>query len=298
MLDLPRPIFHTFAFLLGAIVGSFLNVVIVRIPEGESIVRPRSKCPKCGDAIPSWLNIPILSWIILRGRCRRCKQSISIRYPLVELLTALLFLAAAMRFRPTLALLAGWLMIGGLIAVTFIDLDIWEIPDEISLPGIVVGAALRPFAFPVAWYDGILGALIGAAALGAVRFVGTQVFKKEAMGLGDLKLIAMIGAFLGPMGLLPTILVASVVGSVVGIALLLIGKAQPGPPQAQSPPDAPAETAPPAEVAPPVEPSAADDEDHWVPPKHAVPFGPFLALGGMTELLIGPALRMFWLGHP
>src|SRR5262245_4850937 len=154
---------HIIAFVLGALVGSFLNVVIHRLPQGMSIIRPRSHCPKCGDMIPGWLNVPIASWIVLRGKCRKCRAPISPRYPLVELLTALLFVAAVSRFGLSLATLAAIIMSCGLIVITFVDIDIWEIPDEISLPGIVIGAALRPFAFGAPWYDGILGAAVGAS---------------------------------------------------------------------------------------------------------------------------------------
>ena len=135
------------AFVSGALVGSFLNVVIHRIPRGESIVSPRSRCPSCGTLISAWNNIPILSWLFLRGRCASCRAAISIRYPMIELLTAFLWMAVVSRFGGTLAALAGVVLVSGLVVVTFVDLDIWEIPDEVTYPGIVIGSVLRPWAF-------------------------------------------------------------------------------------------------------------------------------------------------------
>jgi leader peptidase (prepilin peptidase) / N-methyltransferase len=272
---------HVLAFVLGATIGSFLNVVIVRLPAGMSVVRPRSHCPRCGDMIPGWLNVPILSWIILRGRCRKCRLPISIRYPVVELLTAVLFLAALVTFGLSLATIAAMLLSAGLVVITFIDIDIWEIPDEVSLPGILIGAALRPFAFGAPWYDGVLGAALGAGSLALIRWIYFLIRKTEGMGLGDLKLLAMIGAFLGAAALLPTVLVASAFGSVVGIALLLFGK------KPAEPPPPPPET----------EKKEGDEEDDWVPPPNALPFGPFLALGGLTQLFLGSYIWKVLLGE-
>ncbi|MEO1335641.1 MAG: prepilin peptidase, partial [Myxococcota bacterium] len=147
--------------LLGALVGSFLNVVILRLPEGKSIVYPPSSCPKCGDRIPPWLNIPILSWLVLRGRCRACKTPISVRYPLIELLTTLLFVAVARRFGIEPATVAGVILVSGLIVITFIDIDYFEIPDEISIWGTLVGCLIRPWAFDVPWWSGLVGAALG-----------------------------------------------------------------------------------------------------------------------------------------
>ena len=286
---MPKHIFLTYLFVLGSMVGSFLNVVIARLPAGQSIVRPRSRCPKCGDSIPAWLNVPILSWFVLRGRCRACAQPISFRYPMVETLTACLFLAIGVRFGWSLATLAGLILAGSLVAITFIDLDIWEIPDEISVPGVVVGCALRPFAFDVPWYDGIAGAAIGASFLWLVRWGYFQLRKVEGMGLGDVKLIAMIGAFVGPLGLVPTILVASVAGTIIGGTVILLG--------GRDDPEQEANEAPTAEPAPPAdapsdgdETAPDDEEDDWVPPPNAVPFGPFLSIGALVQLLFGPAL--------
>lgn len=288
---LPPWLFETYIFLLGAIVGSFLNVVISRLPEGLSVVRPRSRCPKCGGSIPWYLNIPVLSWILLRGRCATCAQPISIRYPIIELLTALLFLAVARRYGQSEATVLGLILSGSLIAITFIDLDVWEIPDEISLPGILLGAALRPWAFDVPWYDGLLGVLVGGGALWAVRAGFFLLRKKEGLGFGDVKLIAMIGAFLGAKAVLPVLMIASVTGIAGGVVMLALGwKEDERAPEEE-------DAAPTAEAEPP-EPQSApetdEEEEDWVPPKHAVPFGPFLALGALAQLLFGAEIERFF----
>lgn len=293
---LPPWLFETYIFLLGAIVGSFLNVVISRLPEGLSVVRPRSRCPKCGGSIPWYLNIPVLSWILLRGRCATCAQPISIRYPIIELLTAVLFLAVARRFGQSEATVLGLILSGSLIAITFIDLDVWEIPDEISLPGILLGAALRPWAFDVPWYDGLLGVLVGGGALWAVRAGFYLLKKKEGLGFGDVKLIAMIGAFLGAKAVLPVLMIASVTGIAGGLVMLALGFKDDEREGAEPPPvEAPADSSPeePVDGAPP------GDEADWVPPKNAVPFGPFLALGALAQLLFSAQLeRLFFLTLP
>jgi len=212
----------TFVLIFGLLVGSFLNVVIARVPAGESVVRPRSKCPKCGYAIPSWLNIPVLSWLVLRGKCAGCKAPISVRYPVVELLTGLLFLACYRQFSLSWALLLGMIFCGALLAITFIDIDIFEIPDEISLSGIVIGIVLRPIAFDVPWYSGLVAALLAAIALLGLRWGYAAVRGFEGMGMGDVKLLAMIGAFLGPGALLPVLLTASLSGLLVGGPIVLM----------------------------------------------------------------------------
>jgi leader peptidase (prepilin peptidase) / N-methyltransferase len=288
-----------FAFLFGAVVGSFLNVVIVRLPEGESIVRPRSRCPKCHDMIPWYLNLPILSWIALRGRCRSCKTPISIRYPTVELLTGTLFVAALSTFGPSLAALTAAIFAAGLVAITFIDIDVWEIPDEISIPGAIVGSILRPFAFDVPWFDGLLAAVLGASGLALLRWAHMLVRKlmtgeaTEGLGLGDVKLIAYIGAFVGVRGLIPAILVASSVGSGIGLILigaraLTKGKTAPEPEKKAPEPEAPPAAKREGE-------DGADDEDEWEPHWTAVQFGPFLALGGLAQMFFGSLiLRWFY----
>lgn len=361
-----------FIFVLGLLVGSFLNVVIARVPAGQSIVRPRSRCPHCGYMIPSWLNVPVLSWVALRGRCASCRTPISVRYPIVELLTGVLFLACFRQFGLSWALLLGLIFCGGLLAITFIDIDTFEIPDEISLPGILIGALLRPLAFEVDWWSGLAAAALATAALLGLRWGFAAIRGIEGMGLGDVKLLAMIGAFLGAGALLPTLMVASIVGLVVGAPLTLAARRQ----EADEDEGEGAEEGAFEDDAPPAatirltalvqagrrtrrlfgkdvpatrshvrfaltfgvrgrsgpglralvglvhdqpgwglfdgvsrglredgwgkglkawlgvmagerEPLADDEEEPWTPPKGAIPFGPFLALGAMFTLLYG-----------
>lgn len=291
-------VFMLASFVLGSLIGSFLNVVIVRLPEGQSIVHPRSRCPNCHDQIPAWLNVPILSWLILRGRCRACRTPISARYPFVELLTGALYAAAFAQFDLTLAMLAVIVMGSGLIAITFIDLDCWEIPDEISLPLIVVGAVLRPFALHVSWYDGLVGAVLGATFLWLVRWLFWVLRRIEGMGLGDVKLIAMIGAFVGPSGTLQTILVASVAGTFLGV-LFIAGRrwglwgAEEAPQPRDADPGASDENKDSGDSdmkdAEGEDSDGEDDagEEDWTPHPRAIPFGPFLALGALSHVFLG-----------
>ena len=289
-------------FILGATIGSFLNVVIARLPEGLSVVRPGSRCPHCKAPVRAWQNIPIVSWLLLRGRCAQCKTAISLRYPMVELLTASLFIAVYSRFGWSWGLLLGMVLSGSLVAITFVDIDIWEIPDEISLPGIVIGALLRPLAFDVPWYSGLVGAALGASFLWLVRWGYFVVRKTEGMGLGDVKLIAMIGAFLGVGALIPTILVASVAGTLIGAVVHFAARRAPTePPLAEESNSHPAPVEPPTNEQPSGEQPTIeeDDEENWTPPAGAVPFGPFLALGALSQLLFAPAftrLYAIWWG--
>ena len=293
MVTLPEKLFLAYLFFLGATVGSFLNVVIARLPAGESVVRPRSKCPKCGDMIPWWLNIPILSWLLLRGKCRACKTKISIRYPIVELLTAVLFTACGAQYGQSLATLSGVIICGMLVAITFIDIDIWEIPDEISLPGIVIGCLLRPAAFDVPWFDGILGAAMGAGFLWLIRWGFFVLRGIEGMGMGDVKLIATIGAFVGPFGLVPTILISSVSGTIIGSIVLLTAKKEEEPATAEEA-QGHAETEM-SEGTGDANDSDDEGEEEWVPPKNAVPFGPFLSLGAICTVLFSDAIQLYLL---
>lgn len=307
-LELPLAIL---SFVLGTLVGSFLNVVIARLPRGESIVHPRSHCPKCGDMIPAWLNVPILSWLVLRGRCRACRNPISVRYPMVELLTGVLFWACFTRFGLTLGLLAGFIFAGSMVAITFIDIDTFEIADEISLPGIAIGVLLRPFAFVTPWWSGLVGAILGGGFLWGVRLVWSLYMglriklakdapkevlealeeKREGMGFGDVKLIAMIGAFLGPPSLIPVVLIASVVGTIIGGGLLLYQAIWPPPTPT---PEEEAARAQEKEARDAAARARGEEPDDWEPADTAVPFGPFLAIGALAWLLIGPILERWF----
>lgn len=245
--------------------------------------------------IAAWHNVPILSWLFLRGRCAACDAPISPRYPMVEFLTGMIWLAVAVRYGATWAGLAGVLLASGLVVVTFVDLDHWEIPDEVSLPGIVVGALLRPIAFGAPWWDGVLAAAISALILLAIRGAYMAVRGIEGMGLGDVKLIAMLTAFLGLGAILPIILVSSLVGSVIGGVLLLLRPRDDAAPRETSLPttagtDNRKDETEVSSTSSELTQTSANDDDDWVPPKNAVPFGPFLALAGLTELLLGPLL--------
>ena len=218
--------------LVGLAVGSFLNVVIWRLPRGENLSRPRSHCPGCGALIRWFDNIPVVAWLALRGRCRACGIRISARYPLVELLTGVLFVLAAVQYGhhvPTAVYVAVGL--AALVAISFIDLDHKIIPDAISKPGMAVMIAFAPAVLlhpgdwirqlassPAlnAWLHAGAGALAGALIIYAVRILGYVVFRKEAMGLGDVKLLGFIGAMVGPLFALYAFLLGCVSGAVIG----------------------------------------------------------------------------------
>lgn len=252
-----------FALLYGLAIGSFLNVVIYRLPEGRSIVSPGSACPGCETPISARDNIPVLSWLVLRGRCRHCRAPISARYPVVELVTGIVFAAVAWRFgaswfTPLYALFAA-----GLIAAAMIDFDHQIIPDEISVGGLLLGLGAAPVAVALeggvyldALLESVAGATLGGGLLWTVGFLHARVSvafgrtfahwpgEGEALprfieadywlwfpglGLGDVKLLAMIGAFLGMFGVLETIVAASLLGLVLGIGFAVITR-KPGAP--------------------------------------------------------------------
>lgn len=214
-------------FILGAIVGSFLNVCIYRLPKGRSIIVPGSHCPNCGARIHWYDNIPILSYIFLAGKARCCKARISFRYFIVEVLTALAFLILYISFGFTPKCLAYCVMTSGLIVATFVDFEIQEIPDEISLGGMALGIILAAI-FPSiinessalrGFLNSFIGALAGGAMIYGMGMLGEFAFKREAMGGGDVKLLAMIGSFLGWKLVILTFFIAPAFGAVVGIIL-------------------------------------------------------------------------------
>jgi len=236
------------AFILGAVVGSFLNVCIVRLPRDESIVAPRSHCRSCGALVRAIDNIPLLSFLLLRGRCRKCGVAISWRYPLVELCTALLFVLLAWRLPLGPLLFSQALFASALVAITFIDIEHQIIPDRISLPGVVVGLLIAAAGFGPPFWDSLVGALLGGGLLYAVAFGYQAMTGTEGMGGGDIKLLAMIGAFLGWKAVLITILLGSFSGSIVGTVLIVMQR-----------------------------------QDSRVP----IAFGPFLAGGALFAMLFG-----------
>ncbi|MGH7793341.1 MAG: prepilin peptidase [Candidatus Binatia bacterium] len=220
-----------FVFIFGAMVGSFLNVCIARIPNEESIVHPPSHCPKCKAPIPFYCNIPLLSYALLRGRCRACGERISFRYFAVELLMGLFAVALYYRFGLSFEFLVGFIFVGALIVISFIDLAVRIVPDVISLPGILLGLTLSiigyfmtggPSSINPSPLSSFIGILAGGGFLLATAWVYEKVTGVEGMGGGDIKLLAMIGAFLGWPSIPVTLFFASLVGSVVGLTCMLL----------------------------------------------------------------------------
>ena len=210
-------------FLVGCVVGSFLNVCIWRLPRGLSIVRPASHCPHCDQRITARDNIPLLSYLLLRGRCRHCGETISPRYPAVEALTGTLAVALFLVFGLTVQAVIFFILFCLLIVVSFVDLDQLIIPDKVTLPGILLGLAVNALVAPRSVLGFLFAALVGAAALLAVAILGELLFRKESMGGGDIKLAAMVGAFLGWKGVLMALFLAVLVGAIVGVVLMISG---------------------------------------------------------------------------
>ena len=210
------------AFLFGCCIGSFLNVVIHRLPREESIVSPRSRCPGCGRAIRAWENIPIVSYIVLRGKCAGCGGAISWRYPAVEALTAAGFAAIFLVDGPGVPLVRDLLFFSLLVPIAFIDIDHRIIPDELSLGGLSAGVLLS-FLPGGDWKGSAAGALLGGGILYATAFLYERVRKAEGMGGGDIKLLAMIGAFLGWRGTLATIFLGAFLGAAGGLLAMRKG---------------------------------------------------------------------------
>lgn len=275
--------------LLGACVGSFLNVCIYRIPAGKSVVSPRSQCG-CGQPIAWYDNIPVLSWLILRGKARCCGRRFSVRYPLVEAGTAGLFLAAWWVLPPMVAVCA-WVLIGLLVVAALVDLDHTYIPDRCSIGGVIVGVLLAmavpalhghvnpdlPF-FVLSFRSGVaavVGVLVGSAVILWIGILAETVLRREAMGFGDVKLLGCLGAFLGWEGALFSIFGGAVVGSVVVLILRLfgvrIGVEEPVA-AGEAVPAEQEESTPPADGEPPLS-------------GREIPFGPMLAAAGLIYLL-------------
>ncbi len=278
----------------GLLVGSFLNVVIARLPAGQSLVHPRSRCPKCGHQLAWFENIPVFSWMVLRGRCQSCRAPISARYPMVELLTALLFLACFSRYCISEPLVGAVLLVSLLIPLTFIDLEHWILPFSLTLPGITAGLATSFFAGGI-WglIDSALGAAAGFLGFWAMELLGRKIFKKEALGGGDKYLLAMIGAFLSYRPLLAVVFLASIQGAVVGSALLLTrGRAGSAPP-----PSLPEDLFPGPSEETPALGRLKQEEEEWKPGPTNMPFGPWLALGALEILLLGDRLAD-WVPQP
>lgn len=240
-----------FVFIFGLCIGSFLNVCIYRLPESKSIVQPRSMCPHCGTLIRFYDNIPIFSYIALKGRCRHCSAPIALRYPVVELISGVFALGVYLSYGIGFETLVYYGFIATLLVITFIDIDHQIIPDVITLPGIPIFLAASFALKQISFVESILGILVGGGSLFLVAWLYHLLTKKEGMGGGDIKLLAMIGAVIGWKGVLFTIFVASAVGTLIGMLIMLKTRKT---------------------------------------MKLAVPFGPFLAIGGITYILFGPQL--------
>ena len=244
-------------FILGLIVGSFSNVCIYRIPKNESIIFPASHCPKCRSKIKPVDNIPLLSFILLKGRCRNCKSKISIQYPIVELLTGLTYLIIYLIYGLNIQTLVYIILSSALVIIAFIDLNEQIVPDIISLPGIVIGFILSFFVPYISFINSALGVLVGGGIILIIGLAGSVIFKKEAMGGGDVKLAAMIGAFLGWRYIIISLFLGFFLGALAGIILILS--------------------------------KIKSRED-------TVPFGPFIVLGSFITLFWGEKIISWYLG--
>ncbi len=243
-------------FLFGLVVGSFVNVCIYRLPRNESIVFPSSHCPACKTPVKPWHNIPIVSFLLLLGKCHSCKGKIHWKYPLVELLHGIGFLFILRQFGPSYETAVYLPLFSALIAIIFIDLSHQIIPDVITLPGMIIGVLAGSTILPSGFLNSVIGLFLGGGIFYLVAVLSLKLLKKEGMGGGDIKLIAMIGAFLGWQGVLLTIFLASLSGTIIGILMIIFrGK------------------------------NRAD----------LIPFGPYLAFGALTSLFWGNGIFSWYL---
>ncbi len=254
MIDLARLLL---TLVLGLVVGSFFNVVIYRVPRRQSLVRPPSRCPGCGTTLRWFHNIPVLSWLLLRGRCGHCDASISARYPIVEMITALLALLVVATTPPGWPLASRLIFTGALVVLFAIDLEHHLLPNVITLPGTGVGLVLSLLA-PPGFRSALFGAILGAGVLYAIAGAYYLVRREEGLGMGDVKMLAMVGAFLGWQNVLLTLVLASFSGALVGIALLTTARGG---------------------------------------MRHALPFGTFLAVGAVVAMLGGEQIIGWYLSQ-
>jgi leader peptidase (prepilin peptidase)/N-methyltransferase len=265
-------------FVIGLVIGSFLNVCIVRLPRGGSIVSPPSHCPRCNSSIKFYDNIPLISFLLLRGKCRTCGEPISWQYPLVELVNALFYVWIVREFWLGGEAILMMALCSSLIVITFIDLEHLIIPDSITLPGMLVGLSLAPFFmsslvdplpfhldhfFPHAgpyltgFLNSLIGLIMGGGPLLAIGWIWEKLRHVEAMGGGDVKLMGMVGSFLGWKGALLTIMLGALAGSAVGLVLIVLNRHKMG---------------------------------------TYIPFGPFLAVGAVASAFYGPDIVSWYIG--
>jgi leader peptidase (prepilin peptidase) / N-methyltransferase len=219
-----RLLIDLYAAALGLVIGSYLNVVIHRLPREESTVLPRSRCPHCGAPLRARDNVPLVSFLLLRGRCRGCKAPISWRYPLVEVATGALFVGCVEAFGISWRAAAAAVFCAAMIALAGIDLEHYLLPDVITLPGIAAGLLISLRAGWIDWRDALLGVVVGGGGLWLMRQAWLLLRKEEGMGLGDVKMLAMVGAFLGWQGVLVTVFLGSLAGALVGLTLIAAGR--------------------------------------------------------------------------
>lgn len=252
----PEPVTILAAVLFGLCIGSFLNVVIYRLPLGQSLATPPSRCRQCGYSLRWFDNIPVLSWLFLRGRCRKCGTSVSWQYPLVELITAALFVLVVWLTPMGPLVAARLILVCILIALFGIDLEHQILPNVITLPGIVVGLLFSLIA-PPGLKDALIGAVLGGGILYAIA-AGYYLWRREeGMGMGDVKMLAMLGAFLGWKAVLVTLVFASFSGAIVGMGMMAVQRGG---------------------------------------MKYALPFGTFLALGAVAAMFAGDPLIAWYAG--
>ena len=212
------------AGLFGLVVGSFVNVLVHRLPRGESVVSPPSHCPSCGAPVRAYDNIPVLSWLLLRGRCRACRAPIAVRYPMLELANGILWTFVYLRARAGEELFGGLFFASACLALAAIDAEFQILPDKITLTGIAAGILLAFLPGSRTPVSALVGAAVGGGGLFLIAFLYEKIAGQEGMGLGDVKMLAMIGAFLGASGVLVSILLASLAGSLVGIGAMALGR--------------------------------------------------------------------------
>lgn len=253
---------YIITFVFGSMIGSFLNVCIYRIPRGKSIIIPSSYCPSCNTPVKIWDNVPILSYILLMGRCRSCKAKISFRYPFVEAINAVFYVLLLWRFGIGWHTLVYFAFVSALIVITFIDLDFMIIPNEITIPGIPIGILFGGFLLPdpvqrysaLGFKSSLIGAVSGFVFFYIIAELGIRIFKKEAMGGGDIKMMGMIGGLLGLWGVILTTFLGSLFGSIIGLLLISFKGREWG---------------------------------------SKIPFGPYLALGSVITLFYGQEI-LYW----
>jgi leader peptidase (prepilin peptidase)/N-methyltransferase len=269
---LAGPVLVGFAGILGGMLGSFLNVCVHRLPRGESVVRPRSRCPRCGHGIAWYDNVPMLSWLVLRARCRHCGAPISVQYPLVELAVALIWAGCFAWRGLSLEALSAAVFVTLLLGIALTDAQFYVIPDVFSLGGAAAGLVFTALPGGLAWWFGPVGAVLGYGLLWIVRWAGDAALRRgliggeelgsvleegeqpTTMGEGDLRMMALVGAFLGPAGVVLTLFLGALVGTLVFLPLRLSGR------------------------------------------RVAIPFGVFLAAGAVVALLIGDDLLSWYIG--